>query len=191
MVSMQPDGAELLRRVAAGDPSAVRECVDTFGGLVWGLARRWARVPADAEDLVQEVFFDLWRSAARFDPARASARGFVAMIARRRFIDHARRRGRMPDLVPLPDDFDAPGDPGDEPERRLDLDSARELLARLTPEQRRMLELALVDGKTHDEIARETGVPLGTVKSHIRRGLQQARRLAGAATGAVRPGRTG
>src|SRR5436190_14026687 len=88
--------APLLGRVAAGDEAAVRECLARYGGLVWSIARRFE--PSDAEDAVQEIFLDLWKSAARFDRAVASETAFVAMIARRRLIDRRRTRGRRPTL---------------------------------------------------------------------------------------------
>src|SRR5215813_10857739 len=84
----------LLARVAGGDPGAVRDCLARYGGLVWSIARRFEG--GDAEDAVQEIFLDLWRSAARFDPQIASEPAFVAMIARRRLIDRRRTRQRRP-----------------------------------------------------------------------------------------------
>src|SRR3954470_14464574 len=88
----------LLGRVAAGDQQAVRECLARYGGLVWSIARRFEA--ADAEDAVQEIFLDLWKSAARFDRQIASEASFVAMIARRRLIDRKRTRGRRPTIDP-------------------------------------------------------------------------------------------
>ena len=81
----------ILARVASGDANAVRECIDEFGGLVWAIARRMARTRADAEDAVQEIFIDVWKSAGRFDPAQGSEKVFVSTIARRRLIDRLRR----------------------------------------------------------------------------------------------------
>ena len=172
----------LLPRIAAGDERAVRDCVARYGALVWSLARRWSPDGSEAEDAVQEVFIDLWRTAARYDASRTSEAGWVAMIARRRLIDRARRRERLPALESIPDDFDV----ASESERDLDsewrAEQARAVLRELPPAQRRMLELSLLHGRTHDEIARETETPLGTVKSHIRRGLQRARDLLAART---------
>lgn len=169
--------ASLLPRIAAGDERAVRDCVRRYGALVWSLVRRSSVEHGDAEDAVQEVFIDLWRSAARFDATRMSEAGWVAMVARRRLIDRMRRRQRLPELEPLALDFDV----ADDRERDLDAvwraERARQVLRELPAAQRQMLELSLVAGKTHDEIARDTGTPLGTVKSHIRRGLQRARIL--------------
>ncbi|MBT8477709.1 MAG: sigma-70 family RNA polymerase sigma factor, partial [Gemmatimonadetes bacterium] len=94
---------ELLIRVAGGDQAAVRGCLDIFGPLVWSLARRFTVTSEDAEDAVQEIFTDVWRSADRFERNRATAHGFVAMIARRRLIDRRRKEDRRPVLVALPD----------------------------------------------------------------------------------------
>ena len=84
----------ILQRVAAGDTEAVAACIDRFGGLVWSLARRFLDRPTEAEDAVQEIFIELWKSASRFDPSIASETTFVAMIARRRLIDRQRKLGR-------------------------------------------------------------------------------------------------
>ncbi len=188
-----PAGGEvaLLPRIAAGDERAVRECVQRYGALVWSLVRRWSDNGSDAEDAAQEVFVDLWRTAARFDAARSSEAGWVAMIARRRLIDRARRRLRAPELDVLPADYDMADPSATDIDEELDqesqVDRARSVLRSLPAAQRRLLELSLLDGKTHDEIARETNMPLGTVKSHIRRGLLRARALLVPASGAILP----
>ena len=174
--------ASILSRVAAGEPGAINECMQHFHGLVWSLARRMGAGAADAEDAVQEIFIDLWRTAARYDVSRTSEAGWVAMIARRRLIDRARRRERLPVLESIPDDFDVASESERDLDREWRAEQARAILRELPDSQRRMLELSLVHGKTHDEIARETDTPLGTVKSHIRRGLQRARDLLAART---------
>lgn len=176
----------LLPRVAAGDERAVRECVARYGSLVWALVRRWAPTAPDAEDAVQEVFIDLWRSAGRFDAMRATEAGWVAMIARRRLIDRMRRRQRLPDIEPLADELNIADERAEDVafdmDRAARVARARAVLQALPPAQRTMLELSLLGGKSHDEIARETDTPLGTVKSHIRRGLKRARDLMADAT---------
>src|SRR5437016_3201627 len=93
-------GEDLLPRVAAGDAPAVEQCLDRYGGLIWSIALRFSASRADAEDAVQEVFIDLWKSAARFDRVRAAEATFVAMIARRRLIDRKRASDRGPKSAP-------------------------------------------------------------------------------------------
>jgi RNA polymerase sigma-70 factor (ECF subfamily) len=170
---MQPEAASttsLLERIAAGDGGAVRECVARFGGLVWSIARRFES--ADAEDAVQEIFVDLWKSAARYDPAIASELVFVTMIARRRLIDRRRGRRRRPTTEQIDDQLP---DAGTGPDVCAEAAQARRALDDLRPEQRRVLVLATRDGLSHGEIAAHTGMPLGTVKAHARRGLLSIR----------------
>src|SRR5687768_16447720 len=92
--SRQIRGSTILNRIANGDATAVQDCLKTYGGLVWSLARRMLRHPDDAEDVVQEIFIDVWKNAARFDPSRSSETTFIAMIARHRIIDRIRYAAR-------------------------------------------------------------------------------------------------
>ena len=94
----------VLPRIAAGDPAAVADCIARYGGLVWSLARRFLGNMTDAEDAVQDVFIELWKNAARYDPGLASEPTYITMIARRRLIDRKRRTGRVPPAQPLPAD---------------------------------------------------------------------------------------
>jgi len=159
----------LLPRVAHGDTSAVRECVGRYGGLLWSLARKWSASPADAEDAVQEIFLDLWRSAGRFSASAGSETTFVATIARRRLIDRRRRAHRTPPTDPLSERMPAPsGVPAD---LGAEAALAAKALDRLRPEQRQVIWLMACQGLTHEEVAQRTGMPLGTVKAHARRGL--------------------
>ncbi|MBC7977411.1 MAG: sigma-70 family RNA polymerase sigma factor [Myxococcales bacterium] len=157
----------LLERVAGGDADAVRELVARYGGLVWSCARRFE--PWDAEDAVQEIFLDLWKHAARFDPTIASESTFIFIVARRRLIDRRRGRDRRPQVSEqsIPEVADhAVG-----PERSAEAGQAARALDQLRPEQRDVLILATCHGLSHGEIAARTGLPLGTVKAHARRGL--------------------
>lgn len=167
--------ASMLVRVAEGDPTAVRDVLSRYSALVWSLASGLSNDPHDVEDVVQDIFVDVWRSAGRYDPAVASEATFIATIARRRVIDRRRRAGRRLDPEPLEEEF-APGE-SDDRLRQIDLhdeaNQAREVVAQLTGDRRKVLELSVVDGLTHREIAADTGIPLGTVKSHIRRGLAE------------------
>lgn len=171
----------LLQRVAAGDPTAVAALTDRYAGLVWSLVRRFCYDPADAEDAVQEIFIDLWRSAARFDPSVAGEATFVAMIARRRLIDRRRRAARTPTSAELPASAPDLNPSGGEPElsTREQAAAAARALDTLRPEQQRVLRLSIYQGLSHEKIAEATGLPLGTVKTHVRRGLIRLRELLG------------
>lgn len=175
---MTNDHENLLPRVASGDPSAVEACLDRFGGLVWSLARRMCPGRDEAEDAVQEIFIEVWRNAGRYDPSLASEATFIAMIARRRLIDRRRRAARRPQENTIVEDslqssmdslVDAPAALSEEAV------IAREALAELSDEQQRVLQLSIFFGQSHERIARTTGLPLGTVKTHARRGLIRIR----------------
>jgi RNA polymerase sigma-70 factor (ECF subfamily) len=166
----------VLTRMAAGDQTAVGDCMEQFGALVWSLARRWSRTPADAEDATQEIFLDIWRSAARFDAAQGSDKVFVAMIARRRLIDRLRKTSTEPPLAPMELlDTVVWEDPAASSETAVDAAHAARVVAEMRPEQRQVLELGLLHGLSQSEIARRLAMPLGTVKSFMRRGLIKVR----------------
>ncbi len=170
--------APLLGRVAAGDPDAVAACIERFGPLVRALAHKAVREPAQAEDVVQETFIDVWLSAGRYDPTVASETTFVATIARRRLIDRHRRVAARPESEPLPDEVGGVEERGfTDVEDRDEAAHARAFLASLPPDRRRVFEMSFVQGCSHREIAHATGLPLGTVKSHLRRGLEHVRSL--------------
>lgn len=165
-----------IERVAGGDASAVEQCIAQYGGLVWTLARRMSATPSDAEDAVQEIFVQLWQQAGRYDPSLGSEVNFVTMIARRRLIDRLRKSTRRPTPEPLLDPPTAREEKDllgirDEAER------ARGHMRSLKEDERRVLELALEGGQSQSEIAQQLGLPLGTVKSHARRGLIRLREL--------------
>jgi RNA polymerase sigma factor (sigma-70 family) len=178
-----PSRPTILQRIAAGDRAAVQQCIDAYGPLVGALARRMGLVGGEAEDAVQDIFVALWRSAERFDPALAAENVFVAMIARRRLIDVRRRIGRRVEGVASEAGESLAS--GERPaiEQLAVRDEgarARAALSELRPEQRRVIELSVLEGLSHQQIADSTGMPLGTVKTHARRGLQRVRELLGA-----------
>jgi RNA polymerase sigma factor (sigma-70 family) len=182
-------GPTLLERIAAGDPLAVEGCLKKYRGLVWSLARRYTGNHADVEDAVQEVFIELWQHAGRFDAAIASESTFVSTVARRRLIDRHRRRVRRPEAVPLiAEPATAAPSQTDRAAMLEQGQQVRGLLERLRPQQRQVLELSFDRGMSQQEIAQATSLPLGTVKTHARRGLMRLRQLletspAGAASG--------
>jgi RNA polymerase sigma-70 factor (ECF subfamily) len=165
-----------LARVAAGDQEAVQACLNRFGNLVWSLARRFTASQADAEDAVQEIFIDLWSSAARYDSGKASETTFVALLARRRLIDRLRKSGRAPNMEDLSSAADLQ-QPDPLPDAAVKDDAARaaRLIRTLKPEQQQVIKLAVYEGHTHQSIADALQIPLGTVKTHLRRGLLKVR----------------
>ncbi len=166
----------LLNRVAGGDPEAVEECIDTYGGLLWSIARRLFSDKAEAEDAVQEAFIHLWQTASRFDPQRSSEKTFVAMIARRRMIDRLRRAQSRPRTESIDERLVEPiSRHHHQIEQNTEASIALKALNKLQPKQRKVLLLSIYQGLSHGEIAKATRIPLGTVKSYITRGLADVR----------------
>lgn len=151
-------------------------CLDRYANLIWSLARRFTSSRADAEDAVQEVFIDLWSSAGRYDSTKASETTFVAMVARRRLIDRLRKDRRQPDMEELGVAADL-GDEGPSAQLEINDEAARasRLIRTLKPEQQQIIKLAVYQGHTHQSIADALGMPLGTVKTQLRRGLMRIR----------------
>lgn len=170
----------ILQRISAGDQAAVAACLDEYGGLVWRLAVRYLGSKADAEDATQEIFISIWASAHRFDPAKGSEAAFVATVAHRRLIDMKRsawvRRSvsieRTPEAAQKSPDQLGPciwGSAGE---------VATKAFNQLPPDERDALWLSIRGGMTHTQIAAATDLPVGTVKSRLRRGVQRLRELA-------------
>jgi len=177
----------ILGRIAAGEARAVEECLQRYRGLVWSLARRLSADFADAEDAVQEVFIELWRNASRFDASVASEATFVTMVARRRLIDRRRKRSRGLDTVPLGDDpLPAPADSTDALEIDEEAARVRQAMRQLRPEEQQVMRLSFEQGLSQGEIASLVNLPLGTVKTHARRGLVRLRNLLGVAPISIR-----
>ncbi len=165
--------SSILERVAAGDSAAVSECLDRYGDLVWSLARRYLRNATDAEDAVQDIFIDIWGSAARYDRNIASEVAFISTIARRRLIDKIRQFERRPLMDSLDDEEGAPIDPGipATAEEDTEVTIVERVLAEMDPEHQKVLAMSLYEGYSHSEIAERLSLPLGTVKTRVRRGL--------------------
>jgi RNA polymerase sigma-70 factor (ECF subfamily) len=168
----------ILQRIADGDPDAVQDCLDAYGGLIWSMARRQGLPQEEAEDVVQEIFIDLWKSADRYDEKQASETTFVGMIARRRLIDRRRRQQRRPPHDSLvPEERDFAGDGLERLENTAEVSVVRRAIAELRPEEQRALYLSTYQGMSHGQIAEHTGIPLGTVKTYIRRGLLRVQEI--------------
>lgn len=169
---------ELAERLRAGDETALREVYDRHGSAVLYLAQRLLGNRADAEDVTQVTFVAAWNGRDGFDPQRGTMLGWLLGIARRKVVDRVRatvRDQRVTESVRVQQPAGQP-DAGDSPERIVDRLVVADELRRLPDEQRRTLELAFYDDLTHPQIAAATGLPLGTVKSHLRRGMANLRR---------------
>ncbi len=177
---------ELAERLRLGDEQALRTAYDRYGAAVLHLAHRLLHNRADAEDVTQLTFVAAWTGRAGFDPTRGTMLGWLLGIARRKAVDRIRsvvRDGRTTTTVSA---RAAPPETHETPERIVDRLVIADELRHLPADQRRTLELAFFDDLTHPQIAAVTGLPLGTVKSHIRRGMLTLRRrweVDGAASG--------
>lgn len=165
----------LLARIARKDPDAMKECLDRYGSLIWTIAQRLLGNRADAEDAVQETFLDVWRSADRYRPELGSEVAFLTMIARRRILDRRRRLESSRTEQAL---LEEPARVGtDSLAICEEAEKARKVLDSFPEEPRRVLHLAICQGLSHQRVAEITGLPLGTVKSHIRRGILRVKEI--------------
>ena len=176
---MASPGAELIQRMAGGDRAACAPFYDRFAPLVYPLVLRIVREPADAADVLQEVFWEAWQAAGTYDPARGSPEAWIITRSRSRAIDRVRsvrRRGET-FVAPL-DEALAASDPApDAAEQAEDRGVVQNALARLPAPQREVIELAYYGGLTQSEIAERLKQPLGTVKTRIRLGLERLREV--------------
>ena len=163
------DDGVLLALVGQGDESAMAALFDRYSRVVYSVSLRVLRDPAAAEDVLQDVFMQIWRKPDALAANRGTLGAWLAVVSRNRSIDAIRRR-RPSDSV---DDvvLAASTDLAAEAERNSMMERARYVIASLPIEQRKTLEMAFFDGLTHSEIAESTGDPLGTVKTRIRTAL--------------------
>ena len=171
-----PSDETLLGRVAAGDEGAFVLLYDRWAGRLLALVRRVLVDPAQSEEVLQEVLLEVWRTAGSFDPARGSARAWMAVMARRRAVDRVRAsesaRRREQRWVPTMPDADSTAQ---SIEDAFEAEEVRAALDAVGEPQRTTLLLAYVEGLTHSQIAERTGTPLGTVKTRVRDGVARLR----------------
>jgi RNA polymerase sigma-70 factor, ECF subfamily len=178
------DLALLLDRSAQGDQGAFAELYDAVAPLVFGVVKRVLRDRAQAEEVTQEVFVNMWRDSGHYDHERGSVRTWAATIAHRRAVDRVRseqahRDRQERDALGAPVPPDGPEDLLVDQESR---DRAAAALSLLSGVQREALELAYYAGLTHVDVASRQGVALGTAKTRIRDGLARLRAVLGEAT---------
>jgi RNA polymerase sigma-70 factor (ECF subfamily) len=172
------DDMRLVARIRAGDQHALSELYDRYSSVVYGVALRILQDTGAAEDLLQDIFLQLWRRPDAFDSSRGTLGAWLAVIARHRSIDRLRQRRPETDIEDCV--LASATDLRDETERSLVIDKVRVVMGEMAPGQREAMEMAFFQGLTHTEIAEQTGEPLGTVKTRIRSGLQMLRaRFAG------------
>ncbi len=168
----------VLTRIALGEESAVDEFMASYGNLVWALAKRFTNTSEDAEDAAQEIFLEIWQNAGRYDSAKSAESTFISMIARRRLIDRLRKSYRQPKTQSIDNFFESPSSNSDRQlQTRIEAKQAVKAMKQLRPEQRNLMLMTIFDGMSHGEIAEITGIPLGTVKTHIRRGFNRMREI--------------
>ncbi len=171
------DDAELMLELAAGRREAIEPLYRRYSSSIFRLAAR-SLGPEAADDLLQEVFQAVWQRADTFDPRKGTFRSWVFQIAHFRIVNELRRRRRRPQIEPDPDGLLLFNLPGSEPEpsegawREYRISSLRSALAELNAAQQQALTLAFFEGFTHEQVASRLNLPLGTVKSRIRFGLQ-------------------
>jgi RNA polymerase sigma-70 factor (ECF subfamily) len=171
---------DLMARVRDGEIAAFEVIYDRHGGVAFSLAYRICGTRASAEEVVQEVFLALWRSAERYDRTRGSVRTWVLGIVHNRAIDALRRsvvhdRRRASDEG-IEERLEAPQRTEEEVAHRDEAREIRAALGALPEEQSRVIELAYFGGFTHTEIAEMLGAPVGTIKGRMRLGLEKLRR---------------
>ncbi len=178
MHDQREDAHSLLIKIAEKDRQAFSLFYDRFSSLAYTFAMRILRSRPEAEDLVQEVFLQVWNQAASFDPKRGKPEAWLITITKSRAIDKIRSRRRKEQGTPVFEEIarvktmEAGGDALAHAEQKWQVEGA---MAELSGIQKTALEMAYFEGKTQTEIARELGVPVGTIKTRIRDGLLKLR----------------
>jgi RNA polymerase sigma-70 factor (ECF subfamily) len=164
----------LVWAMRSGDESAIATLYDRYSSIVYAVALRVLGDTGAAEDVLQEVFMQLWRNPGVFDSSRGNLGAWLGVISRNRAIDALRKRRPETDIADVVVSVEP--DMAGEAERAQVMEKVRGTLGSMPAAQRSALEMAYFEGLTHTEIATKTGEPLGTIKTRIRTGLQALRK---------------
>jgi RNA polymerase sigma-70 factor (ECF subfamily) len=175
-----PDSA-LVERIMAEDERALSALYDRYAGMLFAMLVRILRDTSAAEEVLQDLFLQLWRGASRFDASRGSLAGWLLVIGRNRALSRLRGKARR-EILADPEEFSIEAVPSsgnleDEAARMQLMRRLQGAMAALPPEQREAVELAYFEGMTQTEIAARVGCPLGTVKSRVRAAMQTLKQL--------------
>lgn len=188
------DEAELVRRIAKRDQSALSVLYDRFSRPLYTLALKVVNVPEEAEEIVTDVFCQVWRTAERYDASRGRVDSWLFMMTRSRSLDRVRASQRQQRVIEsqeaeasLEPTVSRVSDPQAEAELAERRQAVQAAMVGLSNPQREALEMAFFEGLSHSEVAAKTGEPLGTVKTRIRAGLGKLRESLAPAWGALAP----
>jgi RNA polymerase sigma-70 factor (ECF subfamily) len=166
----------LLERVVHKDESALAELYDRYSGLVFSEANRILRDHSSAEEILQDLFYQIWQTASRFDPRRGSLPGWLIVVARNRAISKLRRKSGKAEELPE-NAVDLRADLATSSTQNLLLEKVCRVLSGLPDGQRAAIEFAYFEGMSHSEIAEKTGEPLGTIKTRIRSAMETLKKV--------------
>ena len=172
LLLMSTDNTDsILKLIAKGEDRAFNLLIEKYGNLVWSIGRKFLYKESDVEDAVQEVFIAIWKAAEKFDHTKASEVTFISMIARRRFIDYLRKVSKHRNLQSIDEDNGQELFKESILNESTDLQLIKDAIGTLEIEDQELLKLSIYQGYSHSEIAKLLNIPLGTVKTRIRRNL--------------------
>ncbi|MDC0188849.1 sigma-70 family RNA polymerase sigma factor [Gammaproteobacteria bacterium] len=172
LLPMSSDNTDsILKLIAKGEDRAFNLLIEKYGNLVWSIGRKFLYKESDVEDAVQEVFIAIWKAAEKFDHTKASEVTFISMIARRRFIDYLRKVSKHRNLQSIDEDNGQELFKESILNESTDLQLIKDAIGTLEIEDQELLKLSIYQGYSHSEIAKLLNIPLGTVKTRIRRNL--------------------
>lgn len=172
----EPLDTAFMERIAQGDQKAFTQFYDRHSTYAYGLILRILCVRSDADEVLQETFWQVWKDAKNYDPCKSSPRAWVFLLARSRAFDHLRRKHPTP-AIPTEQPDETQQDPSDYVRCKESNARIRLALNKLPQEQATCIELAFFQGLTHNQISQKLSVPLGTVKTRIRLGMYKLKSI--------------